>query len=187
MKRTIIAAAVLAVAIGAGILASSWWRSSPSDAPPAFAGEVRPFETHERPLPAPDIRFTDAEGRTLDLSDFRGKVVLVNLWATWCVPCVKEMPALDRLQAALGGDGFEVVAISSDLHGLEAVEPFYAAHGLEHLAIYTDPRGSVARAFGAPGLPTSILLDARGREVGRLIGDAEWDSRAARALIRHYQ
>jgi thiol-disulfide isomerase/thioredoxin len=120
------------------------------------------------------------------LSDFAGRVVLLNLWATWCAPCVREMPTLDRLQAELGGPDFEVVALSSDRAGAAAVEPFFRTHGLSRLGVYLDPQGEATRALGTRGLPTTVLIDREGREVGRLEGVAEWDSPEAKALIRAY-
>lgn len=152
---------------------------------PAFRGDTRPFAvTPDRP-PAPDFTFTDAGGRDLTLADRRGRVVLVNLWATWCAPCVREMPSLDRLQAELGGAGFEVVAISLDRGGLQAVKPFLDQNGITRLAPYLDPRMTAMKlAQPLEGLPTSILVDRQGREVGRLPGGADWSGEAAKALIR---
>jgi thiol-disulfide isomerase/thioredoxin len=153
---------------------------------PPHAGEMQKFTPLDAPRPAPDVTFSDADGRSTSLAAFRGKIVLVNLWATWCAPCVEEMPALDRLQAALGGDTFAVVAISSDRAGAKAVDPFVEKVGLKALKPYLDPPGAATRAFAARGLPTSILLDRDGNELGRLEGKAAWDSADAKALIRHY-
>ena len=101
--------------------------------------------------------------------------MLLNLWATWCVPCREEMPALDRLQARLGGPGFEVVALSGDKKGVPAVQGFYAELGLTSLAIYADSTTGATRALGAPGIPTTLLIDAQGRELGRALGAKRWD------------
>ena len=111
---------------------------------------------------------------------------MVNFWATWCAPCRREMPALDRLQRAYGGRGFVVLALSLDRTGRRAVEPFYREIGLNSLDMYFDPGGRAQRAFGISLFPTSVLIDARGRVVGRLEGPAEWMAPEARALIRHY-
>ena len=157
--------------------------SEPAASPP-LAGSVAGFKPTGRP--APDIAFVTAEGKPATLKDFAGRVVLLNLWATWCAPCVREMPSLDRLQAELGGADFEVVALSSDRSGKAAVEPFFRSHGLSELAIYLDPKSEATRALGARGLPTTLLIDRRGREAGRLEGAAEWDSPEAKALIRSY-
>jgi thiol-disulfide isomerase/thioredoxin len=128
------------------------------------------------PKPVPDLKFQDATGKSLRLAEFHGKVVLLNLWATWCIPCRAEMPTLDRLQARLGGPGFEVVAVSIDRGGLKAVDPFFDKIGIAHLAKYLDPGGEALGHLGAFGLPTTLLIDPEGRELGRLVGPAEWDS-----------
>ena len=150
--------------------------------PPAMPG----FEYAKPPSPIPDISFTGADGRALTLEDFRGKVVLLNIWATWCPPCVREMPTLDRLQARLGGPRFEVVALSQDRGGLTLVSRFFERLKLNHLEIYIDRTGRSRVALGVSGLPTTILIDRDGNEVGRMIGPAEWDSDAAVAVFRHY-
>jgi thiol-disulfide isomerase/thioredoxin len=131
----------------------------------------------------PDGRFVDADGQTVDLADFRGKVVLLNFWATWCGPCKREMPDLDRLQAKLGGERFQVVALSSDRQGPAVVGPFYDELGVGHLTVFNDRRGAVQRAFGVFGLPTTVLIDPQGRELGRLVGPADWGSPEAQALV----
>ena len=139
---------------------------------------------HEQPRPLPEVVFEDQSGTTLRLADFRGRVVLLNLWATWCAPCRREMPTLDRLQAMLGGPAFEVVALSVDREGVPAVAAFYEELGLEALAIYVDSSPRAMRALGALGLPTTLLLDRDGNEIGRLLGPAEWDSPEMVAFIR---
>ncbi|MGE3738368.1 MAG: TlpA family protein disulfide reductase [Geminicoccaceae bacterium] len=145
----------------------------PAPAATAVGGEL--FAA-SKPRPVPELRFVDGAGRPRALADFRGKVVLLNLWATWCVPCRKEMPALDRLQAHLGGPDFEVVALSIDRKGLPAVQAFYAELGLKALAIYVDAKGDSANQVGALGIPTTLLIDRKGDEVGRVAGPREWDS-----------
>jgi len=127
------------------------------------------------PQPAPAIAFTDAEGRPASLADFAGKPTLINLWATWCQPCLKEMPSLQRLQAKLAGR-LTIAAVSQDRAGGKLVNPFVAEHQLQDLKIYLDPKGEVAHAFEVRGLPTSIVIDRTGRVVGRVEGPAEWDS-----------
>lgn len=134
------------------------------------------FVMHETPKTIPAISFEDQQGQARSLADFRGKVVLLNIWATWCAPCRREMPALDRLQSALGGAGFEVVALSIDRAGIAAVRKFYAEVGVRNLAIYIDNSGKAARELGAVGLPVTLLIDREGRELGRLMGPAEWDA-----------
>lgn len=153
----------------------------------AAAAPVPPgFILHEQPRPLPEVVFEDQSGTTLRLADFRGRVVLLNLWATWCAPCRREMPTLDRLQAMLGGPAFEVVALSVDREGVPPVAAFYEELGLEALAIYVDSSTRAMRALGALGLPTTLLLDREGNEVGRLLGPAEWDSPEMVAFIRDY-
>lgn len=128
------------------------------------------------PQPVPDIRFQGADGKPLALSDFRGKVVLLNVWATWCAPCRKEMPALDRLQQKLGGPGFEVVALSINSGGAAVVRQFYDEIGIRALAIYVDPTTEATGNLRTLGIPTTLLLDREGRERWRKTGPAEWDS-----------
>jgi thiol-disulfide isomerase/thioredoxin len=148
---------------------------------PALAFNFAPTE----PAPAPEVTFLDAEGEELSLADFAGKVVVLNLWATWCAPCREEMPSLDRLQAEHGGEDLQVVALSLDRgESLDKIRRFYDEVGIEHLALYRDPKATVSRAFRAPGLPTTIVIDAEGREVGRVLGGAEWDSEEAIALLK---
>jgi thiol-disulfide isomerase/thioredoxin len=134
------------------------------------------FLVHDTPKPIAEVGFEDGEGKARSLADMRGKVVLLNIWATWCGPCRREMPTLDRLQAKLGGPNFEVMPLSIDRAGRPAVEAFYAEFGIENLAVYVDRSMGAARAIGILGLPTTLLLDREGREVGRLVGPAEWDA-----------
>ena len=112
--------------------------------------------------------------------------MLLNFWATWCAPCVREMPSLDRLQAALGDRGLSVVAVSIDRAGVKAIRPFAKRLGLAHLGLYHDPEGALFRAFGVSGLPASFLIDQGGAVVGAYAGPAEWDGPEARALIEFY-
>jgi thiol-disulfide isomerase/thioredoxin len=147
-------------------------------------GAMANFNAAPKPLPAPAIEFRDNQGQIQDLSVARGKVVLLNFWATWCGPCRREMPDLDALQANLGGPEFTVMAISSDRQGLEVIRKFYRQYKIKHLAVFNDKSSKATRAFKAYGLPTSVLIDARGRELGRLVGPAEWNSEQAVALIK---
>lgn len=154
--------------------------------PPPLAGTVADFTVFDPARPAPEAGFVDGEDRPVVLADFRGKVVLLNLWATWCIPCLEEMPALDRLQAALGGEGLEVVALSQDRGGAPTVVRFYEKYDFGNLGVYLDPKGAMAAALEVGVLPTTILIDREGRMAGQLIGAAEWDAPEAQALIRHY-
>ena len=160
-------------------------------APPAAKSGVNPLSTgamttfvfKPAPEPVPDIAFLDANGKQVGLKDFTGKTVLLNLWATWCAPCRAEMPALQRLQAALGSDKFEVVALAVDKAGLEGAKKFLADNKITGLKLYADPTAREGLDLKVIGMPTSILIDPQGREIGRLIGPAEWDSPEAKRLI----
>jgi thiol-disulfide isomerase/thioredoxin len=180
-----IAAAGVVVA-GVVAAASAWsWSLLVRDGPP-LQGEMRKFSLQPTPRALPEIAFSTLAGEPAAMPQFRGKLVLLNLWATWCAPCVQEMPSLERLQALLGGEGLAIVALSSDRGGAQVVEPFLANLGLKKLPIYLDPKGTATRALGARGLPTTLILDRDGRELGRLEGAAQWDGPGALALLRHY-
>jgi len=140
----------------------------------------------DRPADLPDIRFVDGDGRALSLHDFRGRPVLLNIWATWCVPCRKEMPSLDRLQAKFDPSQLLVLTLSIDSRGIPAVKPFYHELGLKSLGIYVDQSGATLGLVGAPGLPTTLLLNEQGQEIGRKIGPAEWDTTASIDLLRQH-
>ena len=153
--------------------------------PPPEPSEF-PFDLLDPPRPLPELRFVDGEGRPLTLADFRGKVILLNLWATWCIPCIAEMPTLDRLQAKLGGPDFQVIVLAIDIGGLPLVEKFYRALKLKALGIYVDKTARARVALGVAGIPTTLLIDRQGREIGRLAGPAEWDNPEAIKAIRRY-
>lgn len=140
----------------------------------------------DAPRALPEIRFETADEETLTLADFRGRVVLLNVWATWCGPCRKEMPTLDRLQARLGGPDFTVVPLSIDRQGVPAVKRFYQEIGIAHLGLYVDSSNRAGAALGLTGLPTTMLIDREGNEVARLVGPAEWDGPDMVALIEQY-
>ncbi len=137
---------------------------------------------HAQPQAMPALAFSDGQGRLTGLADFSGRVVLLNIWATWCAPCREEMPTLDRLQAALGGPGFEVVALSID-SGLAVVQAFFKQIGVRHLHPYLDTQQH-AMSLGATGVPLTLLIDGQGRELGRKLGPAKWDAPAVIELIR---
>jgi len=176
-----VAGLVLLLAAGA-----AWWTQRTPEGRPPLGGAVASFVLADRTEPAPKITFSDAAGNTLRLADFKGKVVLVNLWATWCAPCVKEMPALDRLQAKLGGPDFAVLALSIDREGLAKVQPFFTQNKIAALSAYLDPAGRSPAQFGARGLPTTLLIDRDGTVVGRQEGAAEWDDDSSVKLLRFY-
>ena len=137
----------------------------------------------EQPRPVPEIRFKDDQGRDLTLANFRGRVVLLNIWATWCVPCRKEMPTLDRLEGRLGGKDFHVIALSIDRKGIEAIKDFYREVGVEKLAIYLDPSGKGSHDLAIPGVPTTLLINREGGEIARKLGEAEWNSPEMVSLV----
>jgi thiol-disulfide isomerase/thioredoxin len=152
---------------------------TPEAVPPATTTPSKrgfAFTALETPRELPELHFVNGEGREMTLAEFERKTVLLNIWATWCVPCREEMPALDRLQAKLGGADFQVVPLSIDREGLPAVKVFYEELGLEALGIYVDRSGKAGRRLNALGIPTTLLIDRKGRELGRTVGPAEWDS-----------
>ena len=146
--------------------------------------EAAPLVLHPSPRELPPLRFADGTGAATSLSDFHGRVVLLNVWATWCAPCVKEMPTLDRLQAALGGPDFEVVALSIDQAGAAAVQPFFIRLGIANLRVYVDTFGDASSRLVAAGIPLTLLIDRNGREIARKLGPAEWDRPEIAQLIR---
>jgi thiol-disulfide isomerase/thioredoxin len=146
-------------------------------------GDMRKLNLHAQARPAGDEAFADRAGAEHTLAATDGKVRLVNFWATWCAPCRFEKPALDALAADLSGPDFEVIAIATGRHDLEAIDAFNADVGVEHLATYIDETNRLAVAMGVPGLPVTVLLNREGREIGRLMGGADWDSPSARAII----
>lgn len=195
--KTLGAVIVLVVLCLAALLAAAYWPGAPlrrdhgsivSSEPdtvaplPAALGQFTPLDP---PRPAPELSFTGREGKTLRLADFRGRVLLVNLWATWCAPCVREMPSLDRLQG-LEGDRLSVLAISEDRGAGHVVEPFLAKLGLQRLAVYLDPETAAQQAFEVRGLPTSFLIDRDGRILASLEGAAEWDAPDMVARLERY-
>jgi len=154
---------------------------------PFVHGEVAAVSTTDEPRRIPELVFKDATGAPKTLADWRGRAVLFNLWATWCVPCRKEMPALDALQARLGGERFDVVAVNIDTRDPEKPKNWLKNVGINRLAYYADPSAKVFQdlklADRAFGMPTTLLVDANGCEVGTLAGPAEWASDDAVKLI----
>lgn len=143
-------------------------------AAPVAARPLMPL--HETPREMLSPPFVDGDERDLTLEDFQGRVVLLNIWATWCAPCRKEMPMLDAVQARLGGDDFHVLPLSIDRAGLRPVRRFYEEIGIRHLKIYLAEDIRAMAAFAVAGLPTTILIDRQGRELGRFSGPSDWDS-----------
>lgn len=165
-------------AAGLAVGATAYWRLLSDD---IVGGVV----VHARARELPSLRFTDGNGAATSLAAFRDRVVLLNVWATWCGPCREEMPTLDRLQAALGGPHFEVVAVSVDAGGLPVVQAFFREIRVKHLHPYLDTFHDAA-ALITTGIPITLLVDRNGREAGRKLGPATWDDPRMLQLIRRY-
>ena len=197
-----IGAVVIGAALGfGGILGFGALKQAPAGDPacrgavdlarklaPLAQGEVAALTMATAPLRLPDLSFADADGAAKKLSDWRGKTLLVNLWATWCVPCRKEMPALEALQTKLGGATFEVVAINIDTRDPDKPRSFLKDAKLTRLGYFNDPKAKVfqdLKAVGrALGMPTSVLVDAEGCEIATIAGPAEWGGDDAVKLVK---
>ncbi len=156
-----------------------------TDLAPFVTGQLANFVPTVPRIAVPDQPFKDQAGEETMLSRFRGKVVLLNVWATWCAPCRRELPAIDRLQAQLGAADFEVIALSIDREGADKVAAFLAEFNrpLRNLKFYYDVRNRLGRAIGVIGMPTTLLIDRQGREAGRVSGPVEWDDRSAVTMV----
>lgn len=181
------AAAFYSVRGGAGNSACSAAEGNIAALRPLARGEVAAVEVAKQPARLPDLAFSGPDGKPTTLSAFRGKTVLVNLWATWCLPCLTEMPALDALQGALGGPDFEVVAINIDTRHPDKPKKWLADKNIARLAYYADPQAKVFQDIRAvkkvEGMPISLLVDPAGCELALLQGPAEWSGADARALL----
>jgi thiol-disulfide isomerase/thioredoxin len=186
------AAAVGVLVVLAGVYGIEHLRSNPADAAcqaaantakklaPLVHGEVAALALAQTPFHLPDLAFKDAQGHDRTLADWRGRTVLLNLWATWCVPCRREMPALDALQTMLGGPDFEVVAVNIDTRDPAKPLAFLKDVGVTHLASYSDASAKIfedlKEAGKAFGMPTTVIVDRSGCEIGTMAGPAEWAS-----------
>jgi len=188
IRRTLAAVGLATLALAlAGPLWSGGLFAASGGAPSAPEGPfAENFTFSNPPVPAPSAGFQALDGAPVTLADFEGQVVLVNFWATWCAPCVREMPDLERLHLALRDEGFAVLAVSEDRGGAGVVAPFLARLDLQWLPVYLDSKSKLGRAFAVKALPTSFLVDRQGRVVAGLIGPADWGSPEAEAFIRHY-
>ena len=187
-----VAAAAVILAVLAGVYGIARLRSNPAAAAcagavaaagrlaPLARGEVAALAVAQTPFRLPDLAFRDADGRERTLKDWRGRTVLLNLWATWCVPCRKEMPALDALERALGGPKFQVVAVNIDTRDADKPRAFLNSIDVKHLAYYSDPSAKVFQelksAGKAFGMPATLIVDRDGCELGAMAGPAEWAS-----------
>lgn len=178
MNKARLAKVCFALALASAVGFYLGYGRSPGTAALTAMGESEVLRLLHEPRLLPDFGFKDGDGRPRRISDYRGKVILLNLWATWCTPCRKEMPALDRLQARRGGADFEVIVLSVDRDGLPAVSAFYAQTGITHLRIYMDESGAAMADLGVAAIPTTLLIDPGGNEIGRKTGPADWDSPA---------
>jgi len=183
LSRTlyIVIAAVIAVLAAAGVLYEMRGGAVQRDAgPPA---SLAPYAAAKAPVAVPQVAIDDARGTRLALSAFKGKYVLLNLWATWCAPCVRELPALAKLKAAAGSDKFDVVAVDVGRGTAADARSFLDSHAAKSLGTYVDTNLALLRAFGAFGLPLTVLIDPQGREIGRAVGPAAWDTPEAIAYF----
>jgi thiol-disulfide isomerase/thioredoxin len=172
----------LALAAAAGTLAATVWPRKP------FAGSLPPLAESlgqvSPPEDPPDGVFVTQDGTSHRLAEFKGRGMVVNMWATWCVPCVAEMPSLEALSKTLAPEDIAVLPLSSDRGGGNAVEAWYQTHGITALPVLLDPKGALARAFNARGIPTTVIINTAGQVVARLEGAADWASPEAAALIQ---
>jgi thiol-disulfide isomerase/thioredoxin len=171
----------VAAAAGGTLAAAAWPRKPCAQDLKDLSAALRPSDP---PVAAPDIAFVDAGGGKHRLSEFRGHGMVINLWATWCMPCVAEMPSLAALSKTLAPDDIAVLPLSSDRGGATAVEAFFRNHAIEGLPVLLDPQGVAARAFGVEGIPVSVIIDKAGREHARLEGSADWSTPAAAMVVR---
>ena len=170
----------------AGLLFAALTPISGAFAEAPLEGDMVKFVPSAETRLVPDTPFISADGQPIKLESFKGKTILLNFWATWCAPCVKELPSLDRLNADLGDESFEVVLVSIDRGGARVYKPFMEKLGITATGSAEDSKAALMRAMKAPGLPTTYLVAPDGNILGRLVGDAEWDSDAAKALIKYY-
>lgn len=183
-KAGIIVAAILIVLIVVAGLIFGF--GDPARHGPKYTGQMQNFVLTKGRADPPAETWRDADGTSVSLKDFRGKVVLLNFWASWCAPCLRELPSINALQAKLGGDKFQVVALNLDRNGAKAALPMIERLKLDRLKLQLDPESKVAVDLGVSVMPTTIVYDAAGRELGRLKGAAEWNSPEALELVSYF-
>ncbi|WP_296417028.1 TlpA disulfide reductase family protein [Pseudooctadecabacter sp.] len=189
MRKQLILAAAAVIGVAGGLYLASETEGTPGLPEVDFATVEAMREGDMQKLQfgvdrGSDVVFVNEDGSDMTLAAFEGKHVLLNFWATWCAPCRKEMPHLSQVQAELGSDDFEVVTVATGLNQRPAMERFLAEIGVDNLPLHTDPNSALARDFGVVGLPVTLVLDPQGYEVARLIGDADWASDNAKAILR---
>lgn len=146
-------------------------------------GDMRKLILHNEPRDAIEAGFETVDGAPMSLAEYEGKIVVLNFWATWCAPCRHEMPSLSALEAEFGGDDFAVVTVATGRNPVPAMEQFFTEIEVDNLPLHKDPTQAYARQMGVLGLPMTMIIDAEGREIGRMIGDADWHSDSARAVV----
>ncbi len=190
IKTGIVAVGMLVFAVSAAGAWLSLRQSATAQTPDVLSVDSAPsqfvFRPYASPRPIANVEFEDGQGRKQMLAGLRGKVVLLNIWATWCGPCRVEMPTLDRLQSQLGSKDFEVVALSIDRGGQVVVKKFFDETKVQVLAIYVDASAVSQDKLGIVGIPTTLLIDSEGREIARHIGPAQWDRPEVTAFISRY-
>ncbi|MCW8843572.1 MAG: TlpA family protein disulfide reductase [Rhodobacteraceae bacterium] len=147
-------------------------------------GDMKKLNFHPDPRPTSDKPFVTEDGGAMSLADYRGKVVLLNFWATWCPPCRKEMPMLEEIARDLNGDDFAVVTLATGRNAPPAIAAFFEEIGVESLPQYRDPKQDIAREMAVLGLPVTVLIGRDGREIARMTGDADWSGDSARAILK---
>lgn len=189
MKKQLIFAAATVIGVGAGLYLASERGESPAVVQQDFTAfeSLRTGDMMKLQFGADrgsDVVFTHEDGSDLTLAAFQGQYVVLNFWATWCAPCRKEMPHLSELQDEFGGEDFQVVTVATGLNQRPAMERFLEEIGVDNLPLHTDVNSALARDMGVVGLPVTLIMDPNGQEVARLIGDADWASESAKAILR---
>lgn len=178
MLRLVLTALYTALALGANPALADV-----AAAKAALAGDMRKLAFHDEVKSLPSEALVDLDGTARGLAEWQGKWVVLNFWATWCAPCRKEMPSLDRLAAAVDGNSIAVVTVATGRNPPPAVKRFFTEIGVQNLPVLLDPKSALARQMGVFGLPLTVILNPEGQEVARLIGDAEWDHADAIAML----